>query len=58
MNQLVASQLQLQESGQGLDEQKSKKKKQQQTNKHWESTIGLKKAKGLIPGPSARKIKM
>jgi hypothetical protein len=25
--------------------------------KHWESTTGLKQAKGLIPGPSARRMK-
>jgi hypothetical protein len=38
-----------QESGQGLDEQKPQK--------NWESTIGLKRAKGLILEPSARRTK-
>jgi hypothetical protein len=39
-----------QESGQGLDEQNSQKK-------YWESTTGLRQAKGLIAGPSARRTK-
>jgi hypothetical protein len=38
-----------QERGQGLDEQESQKQ--------WESQTGLKQAKGLISGPSARRTK-
>jgi hypothetical protein len=38
-----------QESGQGLDERKSQK--------NWESTTGLKQAKGIISGPSAKRTK-
>jgi hypothetical protein len=37
-----------QESGQGLEEQKKK---------HWESTTGLRQAKGLTSGPSAKRTK-
>jgi hypothetical protein len=48
LNQLAASQLELprERSGTGLTEI---------TKKHWESTIGLKQAKGFISGPSAKR---
>jgi hypothetical protein len=51
LNQLAASQLELPRKRHRLDEQKSQQKKP------WESVTGLREAKGLTLGPSARRTK-